>query len=165
LDPLNAASWQQLGEIDLFDGKLDKAEADCRRAQELRPDYYRSPTFLTYIYVMEGRPQDAFAEIKRVDSDHIRTFLYAITYHALGREKESDATLRDFIAKYEPTDSYLIALIFAFRNQPDEAFTWLNRAYATRNDGLIFTKVEPLLKNLHNDPRFAALLKKLNLLT
>ena len=29
--------------------------------------------------------------------------------------------------------------------------------------GLIFTKVDPLLENLHNDPRFTALLKKLNL--
>jgi DNA-binding winged helix-turn-helix (wHTH) protein/TolB-like protein/Tfp pilus assembly protein PilF len=163
LDPLNAASWQQLGEIDYFEGKLDKAEVDCKRAQELRPDHYRSSTFLTYIYVMQGRPQDAFAEIKRVDSQHIRTFLYAITYHALGREKESDAALREFIAKYEATDSYLIAQVYAFRNQSGEAFAWLNRAYATRNDGLIFTKVEPLLKSLHNDPRFPALLKKLNL--
>jgi hypothetical protein len=37
------------------------------------------------------------------------------------------------------------------------------RAYAQRDSGLIATKVEPLLKNLHNDPRFAAFLKKLNL--
>jgi TolB-like protein/DNA-binding winged helix-turn-helix (wHTH) protein len=163
LDPLNAASWQQLGEIDFFQGKLDNAEADCNRAYELRPDHYRSPTFLTYIHVMQGRPQDALAEIKRVDSDHIRTYLYAITYHALGREKESDAALQEFIAKYEPTDPYLIALVYAFRNQHNEAFAWLDRAYTTRNDGLVFTKVEPLLKSLHNDPRFSALLKKLNL--
>ena len=27
------------------------------------------------------------------------------------------------------------------------------------------TKVDPLLKNLHNDPRYAAFLKKLNLPT
>ncbi len=165
LDPLNASSWQQLGEIDYFEGKLDKAEADCKKAYELRPDHYRSSTFLTYIYAMQGRPQDALAEIERVDSEHIRTYLYAITYHALGREKDSDEALREFIAKYEPTDAYLIALIYASRNQSDEAFSWLNRAYATRNDGLIFTKVEPLLKSLHNDPRFSALLKKLNLPT
>jgi DNA-binding winged helix-turn-helix (wHTH) protein/TolB-like protein/Tfp pilus assembly protein PilF len=162
LDPLNAGSWQQLGEIDTFAGNLDQAEADCKRAQELRPDHYRSHTFLTYIYLMQGRPQDALAEIKRIDSVHIQTFLYAITYHALGREKESDAALRQFIAKYKATDSYLIAQIYAFRNQSDESFAWLNRAYATRNEGLVFTKVEPLLKNLHSDPRFPALLKKLN---
>ena len=41
----------------------------------------------------------------------------------------------------------------------------LDRAYARHNDGLVFTKVDPLLNSLHNDPRFAALLKKLNLPT
>jgi hypothetical protein len=34
-----------------------------------------------------------------------------------------------------------------------------------RDDGLITTKVDPLLKSLHDDPRFASLLKKLNLPT
>jgi len=45
----------------------------------------------------------------------------------------------------------------------DKAFEWLDRAYAQRDGGLIFTKVDPLLKSLHNDPRYAAFLKKLNL--
>ena len=31
-----------------------------------------------------------------------------------------------------------------------------------RDDSLITTKVDPLLKSLHSDPRFAAFLKKLN---
>ena len=48
---------------------------------------------------------------------------------------------------------------FAFRNQSDEAFELLDRAYAKHDDGLIFTKVEPLLKSLHDDPRYTALLK------
>jgi hypothetical protein len=32
-----------------------------------------------------------------------------------------------------------------------------------RDHGLIETKVDPLLKSLHNDPRYAVFLKKLNL--
>ena len=73
--------------------------------------------------------------------------------------------MRELIAKYQSIDPCLIAEIYAFRNQSDEAFEWLDRAYAQRNGGLTFTKVEPLLKRLHSDPRFAALLKKLNLPT
>jgi hypothetical protein len=53
--------------------------------------------------------------------------------------------LRELIAKYQAIDPYLIAEIYAFRNQSDEAFEWLDRAYAQRNGGLTFTKVEPLL--------------------
>ena len=46
--------------------------------------------------------------------------------------------------------------------EPDKAFEWLDRAYAQRNSGLIETKVDPFLKNLRPDPRYRALLEKLN---
>jgi TolB-like protein/DNA-binding winged helix-turn-helix (wHTH) protein len=163
LDPLNARSWEVLGELEFEGGKLDEAEAHCKKSRELRPDDYHSHLFLSEIYLMEGRPQDALPEIARVSYEPLRTFLYAIAYHALGRKRESDAALGEFIAKSQATNAYTIAEIYAFRGQPDEAFAWLDRAYANRDDGLIFSKVEPLLKCLHNDPRFPALLKKLNL--
>jgi hypothetical protein len=114
---------------------------------------------------MQGWAHDALPEIELVHYNPIGAFLYAITYHALGRKKESDAAWRELIAKYQAIHPYRIAEIYAFRDQSDEAFEWLDRAYAKHDDGLIFTKVEPLLKSLHNDPRYTALLKKLNLAT
>ena len=104
-------------------------------------------------------------EIELVHYDPVRAFLNAIAYHALGRKKESDAALRELITKYHATNACEIATVYAFRNQPDEAFEWLERAYAQRDSGLMGNslKVDPFLKNLHGDPRFAALLKKLNL--
>jgi hypothetical protein len=71
--------------------------------------------------------------------------------------------LTELIAKYQASNAYEIAEVYAFRNQSNEAFEWLDRAHAQRDTGLIRTKVDPLLKNLHGDPRFAAFLKKLNL--
>jgi hypothetical protein len=68
--------------------------------------------------------------------------------------------LNELIAKY-PRDTYYVAEAYAFRNQPDEAFQWLDRAYVQRNDGLIELKTDPLLNNLRHDARFAALLRKL----
>jgi TolB-like protein/DNA-binding winged helix-turn-helix (wHTH) protein/Tfp pilus assembly protein PilF len=163
LDPLNGDSWENLGEIEFFNGQLDKAAADCKKAIELNPDVPPGPYYLIQIYIMQGRPQDAFPEIERIQIDSQRETLYSIAYYALGRKKESDAALTELIAKYHESDAYGISLFYAFRNQSDEAFEWLNRAYAQRDGGLIATKVDPLLKGLHNDPRFAALLKKLNL--
>jgi tetratricopeptide (TPR) repeat protein len=163
LDPLNSHSWEQLGETEFFMGQLDEAAADSKKALELNPDVVAAHIELSKIYVMQGRPQDALREIERVGYDPMRTFLYAITYQALGRKKESDAVLGEYIAKYHASDAYQFAEVYAFRNQSDEAFEWLDRAYAQRDSGLIATKVDPLLKNLHDDPRFAALLKKLNL--
>ena len=160
LDPLSPGSWECLATIEYYVGQLDQAAAAGRKAVELSPDAWPGPILLTQIYVMQGRPQDALAEIGQVRYDAFRPFLYSIAYYALGREKESDAALSEFIAK-RPSSAVLIAQVYAFRNQSDKAFEWLDRAYAQRDTGLVETKVAPLLKNLHNDPRFAAFLKKL----
>jgi TolB-like protein/DNA-binding winged helix-turn-helix (wHTH) protein/cytochrome c-type biogenesis protein CcmH/NrfG len=162
LDPLNANLRAGLGQIEYWMGDLDNAVADFKRALELRPQD-KTHIFLAEIYVIQGRSQDALAEIERVGYDPIRTFLYAMAYHALGRKKESDAALRELIAKYGTVAAFQIAEVYAFRKQLNEAFEWLERAYAQRDGGLVETKVSPLLKSLHNDPRYAALLKKLNL--
>jgi TolB-like protein/DNA-binding winged helix-turn-helix (wHTH) protein len=163
LDPLNASSWENLGEIEFYNGQLDAAAADCKKALELNPDVPPGPFYLLQVYILQGRPQDALPEIERVQIDSQRGVLYAIAYYALGRKNESGDALRESVTKYHASDAYGIAVVYAFRNQPDEAFEWLDRAYAQRDGGLIATKVDPLLKSLHSDPRYSAFLKKLNL--
>src|SRR5882762_4114994 len=162
LDPLNAGSWESLGETEYFMGQLNEAVADCKKALELNPDVFPGPLMLGKIYVLQGRPQDALPEIERVRYEPQRAFLYAIAYYALGRKKDSDAALTELITKYDAKNHYQIAEVYAFRNQSDEAFEWLDRAYSQRDSGLILTKVDLLLKSLRHDPRYAALLKKLN---
>jgi TolB-like protein/DNA-binding winged helix-turn-helix (wHTH) protein/Tfp pilus assembly protein PilF len=162
MDPINAGSWESLGENEFYLGQLDVAAAHSKKALELNPDVFPGPIQLSKIYIMQRRPQDALAEIEPISYALERAYLYPIAYHALGRKKESDAALSKLIADY-PESTYAIAQVYAFRNQSAEAFEWLDRAYAQRNPGLINTKVNPLLKSLHKDPRFAAFLKKLNL--
>jgi TolB-like protein/DNA-binding winged helix-turn-helix (wHTH) protein len=163
LDPLNADSWECLGEIEFLMGQLDKAAVDGKKGLELSPDAWPGPCLLSQIYVMQGRPQDALPEIELERSDWARAFLYAIAYHALGRKKESDAALSELVTKYHADAAYQIAQVYAFRNQPDEGFEWLDQAYTQRDSGLVGTKVDPLLKSLRKDPRYAAFLNKLNL--
>jgi len=162
MDPINANSWEDLGENEFLLGQLDVAAAHSKKALELNPDVFPGLIQLSKIYIMQGRPQDALPEIELIRNAAVSAYLYPIAYYALGRKKESDTALSTLIAKYHES-TYGIAQVYAFRSQSDEAFAWLDRAYAQRNTGLISTKVNPLLKNLHKDPRFAAFLKKLNL--
>jgi hypothetical protein len=97
---------------------------------------------LSTVYVMQGRPQDALPEIELVRYGPSRAVLYAIAYYALGRKKESDAALSELTTKYHASDPYQIDEVYAFRNQPDEAFERLDRAYVQRDDGLTITKVD-----------------------
>jgi hypothetical protein len=71
--------------------------------------------------------------------------------------------LSELIAKYQTDDAFQIAGVYAFRQEPDKAFVWLDRAYAQHDTGLAATRFEPLLNNLHSDPRYIAFSKKLRL--
>ena len=61
--------------------------------------------------------------------------------------------------------AYQIAQLYAFRGETDKSFEWLERAYDQRDAGLTVLKTDPLLKNLHHDPRYVGLLKKMRLPT
>jgi tetratricopeptide (TPR) repeat protein len=163
LDPLNAESWENLGETRFWAGQVDESVADFKKALALSPDVWLGWNKLAQIHLMQGRPQDALREVDRAQWAALRIRMHAMAYHALGREKESDAALRELIEKLHSSAAFSIATVYAFRNQRDEAFQWLDRAYAQHDTGLITTKVEPLLSNLHGDPRYAVFLKKLNL--
>jgi len=161
LDPLNADGWDALAETEFFAGHLDEAAAHGKKAFELNPDVWPGSILLSQIYIMQGRLQDALTEIERVRDEPTRTLLHALAYFALGRKKDSDTALSELIAKH-PSNAYYIAEIYAFRNQSTEAFQWLDRAFVQRDAGLIEVKTDPLLKSLRHDPRYAALVKKLN---
>src|SRR5882762_5499191 len=163
LDPLNAESWESLAETESFIGRLDEAAADARKALELSPDVWPGHLLLSKIYLMQGRLEDALPEIERIRYDSQRAFLYAMAYYAIGRQKESDTALSELIAKDHARSPYSIATVYAFENRSDQAFEWLDRAYAQRAGDVIGTRIDPFLKRLHGDPRFAAFLKKLHL--
>jgi len=162
LDPLSGDSWERLTETEFFTAQLDEAAAHAQKALELSPDVYPGRALLGEIYVIQGRPQNALTEIESAHYEPLRAFVRAIAYYALRREKESDASLSELITN-TPANAYQIAEVYAFRNQSDKAFEWLDLAYVQRSGSLVGMKVDPLIKSLHKDPRFAAFLKKLNL--
>ena len=163
LDPLNAFSWGTRGEIEYYEGQLAGAEADAKKSLDLSSDVWPGPFLLSEVYLTQGRPQDALPEIDLVRSDYLRTYLYALAYAAIGREKQSDAALKELIAKYGTRKAFWVASVYAFRNQRDEAFEWLNRSYAQCEDDVADVKFWPMLKNLHGDPRYTAFLNKIHL--
>jgi adenylate cyclase len=55
--------------------------------------------------------------------------------------------------------AFQIAEIHAWRGEKDEAFAWLDRAYAQRDGGMTRFRTDQLLNSLHSDPRYRALLQ------
>jgi len=56
-----------------------------------------------------------------------------------------------------------MAFVYAGLGDKDAAFAWLEKALAAHNGELALIKVEPMLKNLRADERFANLLRRMNL--
>ena len=59
--------------------------------------------------------------------------------------------------------AFQIAEVYAWWGNTDKAFGWLDRAYLQHDGGLTAVKVDPLLRSLRPDPRYKALLRKMNL--
>jgi hypothetical protein len=85
----------------------------------------------------------------------------SVAYHALGRKAQSSAA-REQLSEL-PVHSFSIAKGYAYCGDVDQAFEWLERAYTQRNTGLSQVKLQPLLRNLHGDPRWKPFLKKMGL--
>ena len=89
--------------------------------------------------------------------------LLPLAYYALGQNDASDAQLKKFIEKYAGVSAYQIAEAYAFRGDKEMAFTWLDRAYRQRDPGMTNLTFDPLVENIRDDPRYAAMLRKLKL--
>ena len=76
--------------------------------------------------------------------------------------KESDAALDRMLRGHSGDGAYQIAQVYGYRAQVDQAFEWLDRAYAQHDPGLMWFKTDLKMKSLRNDPRHVQILAKLN---
>ena len=84
-------------------------------------------------------------------------------HHTLGHTAESDAALHALIAGFGWTAAFQVAEVHAWRNEIEKAFEWLERAYAQRDPGVVYSAVDILLRPLHGDPRWRVFLQQLRL--
>jgi len=55
-----------------------------------------------------------------------------------------------------------IALMYNGLGEKDNALAWLEKAFEQHDPKMAFLKVEPKWNNLRSEPRFVALMKKMN---
>ena len=163
LDPLSPSTYNNFGVANYYAGRLEDASAAFKKTLELSSQRPYIHNYLGQIALAEGHPQEALDEIERETEPAFKIHGLALAYYALGRKQESDTELSDYIAKFHSDGAYQIAEIYAFRGERDKAFEWLELAYKQRDAGLTQMKGDPLLKNLRQDSRYNALLKKMRL--
>jgi len=162
-DPVNAQARAILANSLSNAGNQEEARAEYGRVIELNPSAPNSYAALGMTYVLQGKFEEATAAAEKDTADWARLLVVSCARWGQKRVPESDAALAELTAKFGETAAYQIAEVYAYRNDKDNAFEWLERARRQRDAGIPGSRPDVLLKNLHDDPRWDAFLRKVGL--
>jgi TolB-like protein len=162
LDPLGHA-WKSVGFAQEVNGALREAAQSLHKGIELYPTAVMVHFRYAQVLLELGEPQAALAEFEQETLVPGRSIGTAQALDALGRHQEAEHAIALGEQKWGNAMAYQISYFYAGRKDLDRAFSWLERAYRQHDGGILNLKVDTRLRNLRQDPRFAALLRKLNL--
>jgi tetratricopeptide (TPR) repeat protein len=163
LDPLSSGPRMVLARYFVMTGNMPAALDANRRALEISPESTFALEGLGELQMLTGKPAEALATFRRNDLDAFRLFGVALAEYTLKNPRDSQQALDELVAKHAGDSAYQIAMVYTWRGERDKAFEWLNRAYAQRDNGLVDIKWDAPMNSLHDDPHYAALLRKINL--
>ncbi len=163
LEPLQAMPWYVLGRVQDAGGELEQARAAYSRALEFAPSDERATVYLAINRILAGQAGQALAALQRMRAGAYQLEVQALAEHAVGNAKAAQEALGQLEARYSNGWAYQIAEVHAYRGETDQAFLWLERALAKRDYGLVSVRRDPLLRDLHSDPRWKPFLRKMNL--
>ncbi len=163
LDPLSVTAQGNLARVLFVAGKLDEADAVARKAAELQPAAAGNHRYQVHVAVERGDGETALREAELEPDEGYRRFELALAQYVRGDRAAADAALVDLIANGRDQLAYQIAEVYAVRGEKDKAFEWLQISFDNHDTGTLTLLIDPLLRGLHDDPRYKNLLVKLGL--
>lgn len=163
-DPLDARAHARVGWALFWADRLAESETAVRTVLELNPSFAGAHCALGKILLATRRPDAALAMAREETDEASRPTCLADALWVLGQRPEANALLREAQTKYGSTHAYSIAESYALRDEKDEAFKWLDRAYENGEAQVTLMRWDPSLRGLRADPRFTILLGKINFL-
>jgi TolB-like protein/Tfp pilus assembly protein PilF len=161
--PLDTSLLFTMGWILEYAGRLEEAAAIQHRLLELDPAFRSAHAGAAETLLLMGKNADALEEALKETEEANRLPILAQVYWAVGQRTDADETLRQLETKFADVSAYEIGAAHAYRGEVDTAITWLERAYRQRDGGMVALKADPLLRKLHSDTKYKALLRKMNL--
>jgi TolB-like protein/Tfp pilus assembly protein PilF len=160
-EPLRANWHDWLAVYLLGFNRLDDAERANRRALELQPLATQYHLTLTIIEIQRGNAAAALAAAQQEPPGSWQDVALAFARQIGGDTSAGDAALKTLIDKDAGTSAYQIAEVYALRNDANETFAWLDRAWSNRDPGVAVLLFDPVILRYKEDPRFAAFCRKI----
>lgn len=171
LDPVAVNARQNRMFILLLARRYEEAVAQAAEIIEMDPAYTALHYDLGRVHACRGDYQRAIESFRKVsaksESRGGATVLAAVGYaHArAGRRTEASAILKrlEALSSRDYVSSFDLALLHLALGHTDEAFAQLSRAHDHYSSHLPFLNVDARLDEIRTDPRFHALVERMNL--
>ncbi len=168
LDPLSVLIIAAVGWLAYYARQYGETIEQCRKAIEMDPNFAPAHLWLGMALEQTGKYDEALEESQKAvafsgGSPHYRASL-GYTYALSGRADEARKVLDELneLSGRMYVSPYYRAEIHAGLGEREEALACLGKAYEERANLLVFLKVEPRLDPLRGEPRFQALLRRMN---
>jgi predicted Zn-dependent protease len=158
-----------LGWTYLAAGQNDQAYEQAKKTFDLEPNHPIGRWMLSQTYIVTGKYQEALAlDEPWLERDPTNQFALrdaGVAYAKVGRRDKAEEMIRRFreLAKTQFVSTCKIAAIYVALDDKEKAFEELNRSFEIRDWELYRLNVDTYWIPLHGDPRFEALVKRLNL--
>ena len=170
LDPLSPAPNLHLGWCYLFMEQYDRAIEQLQKTLKMDPNYVEAHSWLGQTYEQKKMYAQAVAELQKAvalsGGDSYYRSLLGHAFAISGKRDQAQtiiAALKAESSPASPTDVET-AIVYTGLGNRDQAFKWWARAYQRRSGYMTyFFRVNPMFQDLHSDPRFADLLRRIGL--
>ncbi len=169
LDPLSPVAYNELGWALWYMGRDEEALALYREGLEIDPEFPQSLALLSYFYATRGEFDKALAyleQLVRVEQTLSPAYMGGIgrAFGLAGRQTEARALLLQLMDRraeaFVPASA--LADIYIGLGEYDEALRWLEVAYEERDISLVWLNVYWGYDPLRSDPRFQAILDRMD---
>jgi eukaryotic-like serine/threonine-protein kinase len=170
LEPVSPEANTLLGNILYLNRQYGPAIQQLRSTVDLAPDDWFAHMDLGLAYEYSGDFQRALGELQTSSKLAGEEIPYPLAelghaYARVGKTGEAERVLADLDrwSKRSYVPSYFFAMVCAGLGRNDQAFAWLEKAYAVHSMALATLKVDPDFDPLHSDPRYGDLLRRMGL--
>ncbi len=168
LDPLSLIINHHLGLVHFHARRYDQAIEQYQKTLELDAQFAWARCALGLAYGQKGMYPEAIAALEEAWHLDENPVVLAGLGYTLARSGERQKALNVLdrlqqLSKKRHVAPYDMATIYAGLGDPEQAFRWLEKAYAERGLWVPFLGVDPMFDSLRSDPRLDDLLRRLGL--
>ena len=172
-------SWKRAAELDpvtpvvnlgpalilILQRQYDLAIEEVGKLFELDPSFHWAHYCMGSAYLQKGYYDKAIAALEQMNLPPWRDGHLGYAYGVAGQPEKARKLIEELRVGSQPEHQapYHLAMIYFGLGELDKAFEWLDKACEQRSTQLWWIKVIPELDSVRSDPRFQAILRRMNL--